>query len=80
MHKTGIALILGGALGNVLDRVLMVLLPSQYSGVVDFIDIGISNSLRWYIFNVADTSITIGIIIYIFYSFYEEKAEKAVEN
>lgn len=78
MHKTGIALILGGALGNVLDRVLMVLLPSQYSGVVDFIDIGISDSLRWYIFNVADASITIGIIIYILYSFYVEKAAKVV--
>ena len=79
MHKTGIALILGGALGDVLDRILMVLLPSRYSGVVDFIDIGVSDSLRWYIFNVADASITIGIIIYILYSFYVEKAEKTVE-
>ena len=44
--SAGIALILGGALGNVLDRVLMVLLPSQYSGVVDFIDVGIG-TIRW---------------------------------
>lgn len=79
IHKSGIALILGGALGNVLDRVLMVMSPSNYAGVVDFIDIGINDYYRWYIFNVADASITIGIIFYLFYSYYSD-SDKSVDT
>ncbi len=49
------ALLLGGALGNMLDRL-------RWGEVVDFIDIGISNSLRWAVFNVADSAVTISLI------------------
>lgn len=71
--RLGLALILGGALGNMIDRVLMFALPQKYSGVVDFIDIGI-NSYRWYIFNIADASVTVGITLILIYSlFLEEK-------
>ena len=51
-------LILGGSLGNLFDRL-------YYRAVPDFIDINI-NGLHWFIFNVADIFITIGIICLIF--------------
>lgn len=74
--KLSIAFILGGALGNIYDRVFMFLDPENVSGVVDFIDVGLSFTTRWYIFNIADSAITIGIILYFIHSiFFENKAE-----
>ena len=52
------AIILGGALGNLYDRI-------KFSAVPDFIDLHIGN-YHWFIFNVADIFITIGIICLIF--------------
>lgn len=52
-----ISLILGGAIGNLIDRII-------YGAVIDWINIGIGN-LRWPIFNFADASITIGIFLII---------------
>ena len=49
-----IAIIVGGALGNLFDRI-------YYNAVPDFIDIHIGN-FHWFIFNVADIFITLGII------------------
>ena len=51
-----LALIAGGALGNLLDRLRSV------KGVVDFIDVGIRDS-RFYTFNVADAGVTCGAIL-----------------
>ena len=51
----GFALILGGAIGNVLDRIL-------YGYVIDFIDCYIK-SWHWYTFNIADLSISIGVLL-----------------
>ena len=67
------SLILGGALGNVYDRVMMILNPENVNGVIDFIDVGLNPSMRWYIFNIADSAITIGIILYLIHSFISEK-------
>ena len=54
-----LALILGGALGNLFDRLYS-------NAVVDFIWIGFTSNIRWdYIFNLADTFITIGMIMLI---------------
>jgi signal peptidase II len=53
-------LILGGAVGNLIDRV-------RLGAVIDFIDIGIGD-LRWPSFNVADSAISIGVVI-LAYSF-----------
>ena len=50
-------LILGGALGNLFDRI-------YYSAVPDFIDLNY-NDFHWFIFNVADIFITVGIICLI---------------
>ena len=50
-----LALLLGGAIGNFIDRI-------RFGYVVDFADIGIGN-WRFYIFNVADSAITIAILL-----------------
>ena len=50
-------IILGGALGNVFDRL-------YYKAVPDFIDFHIGN-FHWFIFNVADIFITIGIFFMV---------------
>ena len=68
-----LSFILGGAIGNIIDRIL-VLLEFNYNGVVDFIDIGYLD-FRWYIFNFADIYITIGILVYILYSYLDNKLE-----
>ena len=70
--------ILGGAIGNCIDRVLVLIPNYHYNGVIDFIDIGF-NHYRWYTFNLADTSITLGLIIYI-YQTYILKLNKSVEK
>ena len=49
-----IALIIGGSLGNLFDRI-------YYHAVPDFIDLHLSN-YHWFIFNVSDIFITVGII------------------
>ncbi len=51
-----IGAIAGGALGNVIDRVRSQL------GVVDFLDFGVGN-VRWPVFNLADTAVTIGAML-----------------
>ena len=62
--------ILGGAIGNLIDRSFTLFNLFDYRGVIDFIDIGVSNFYRWpYIFNIADMSVTVGIIIFIFSSY-----------
>jgi signal peptidase II len=53
LRRGAIAAILGGALGNLVDRVL-------YDGhVVDFIDVGLGDA-RFYTFNVADMGVSVG--------------------
>ena len=63
-------MILGGSLGNLFDRV-------YYRAVPDFIDLNYTG-YHWFIFNVADIFITIGIICLIFseFIFYKKKNEK----
>jgi len=53
-----LSLILGGALGNVLDRLM-------YGAVVDFIDLHYAN-WHWPAFNIADSAICIGAVLIIF--------------
>ena len=65
-----IALVVGGSLGNLLDRI-------YYYAVPDFIDLHFGN-YHWYIFNVADIFITVGIIGLLFVEFI--KKEKISNN
>ena len=62
--------IFGGSLGNLFDRI-------YYSAVPDFIDLHINN-FHWFIFNVADIFITIGVIclIYVEIFYKNRKYEK----
>jgi signal peptidase II len=51
--RVGIALILAGALGNLIDRLI-------FGKVVDFLDFMLAGH-HWYIFNIADSCVTIGM-------------------
>ena len=73
----GLAMIFGGAIGNLIDR-STIFFTEPYQGVVDFIDVGIGAS-RWYTFNIADSAVTIGIGLYILHSIIN-KFEINVEN
>ena len=58
IESLGLSLILGGAIGNGVDRL-------YYGYVVDFIDLHLNN-LHWPAFNFADTFITFGAIVFVF--------------
>ena len=53
-----LALIGGGAAGNMIDRV------RSTRGVVDFIDVGFGNA-RFYTFNVADAGVSLGVALFL---------------
>ena len=57
LEKLCFIMIVGGSLGNIFDRIF-------YNAVPDFIDIHINN-FHWFIFNVADIFITLGILFLI---------------
>ena len=59
LKKYSLIMIFGGALGNLYDRIF-------FRAVPDFIDFHISN-FHWFIFNVADIFITVGVIFMILY-------------
>ena len=61
IRKYSLLMILGGAIGNVFDRIF-------YNAVPDFIDLHIGN-FHWFIFNVADVFITLGVIFMILFEF-----------
>jgi len=67
--RLSLALILGGAIGNLVDRF-------AYGEVIDFIDVGI-NETRWPVFNVADSAVTIGMIILVSLVLFEGHKEEA---
>lgn len=58
----GLGLIAGGALGNVMDRLL-------YHQVTDFIDMGLSAQWRWYVYNLADSFLLVGILLVLIEDF-----------
>jgi len=87
MLKISLALILGGAVGNLIDRVFYGVFygyaPLFYGKVVDFIDLdffdinflGLSYD-RWPIFNIADMSVSIGVILLILFSKSKEETKQ----
>ena len=65
IEKLSFLMIVGGSLGNIFDRI-------YYSSVPDFIDISVNN-FHWFIFNVADIFISIGVILLIILEFFKKK-------
>ena len=65
IEKLSYSMIIGGSFGNLTDRL-------YYSAVPDFIDISINN-FHWFIFNVADIFISIGVILLIILEFFKKK-------
>ena len=59
LKKYSLLMILGGAFGNVFDRIF-------YKAVPDFIDFHVGN-FHWFIFNVADIFISLGVFFVIFF-------------
>lgn len=86
--RIAIALILGGAIGNLIDRtfygVIFDYAPLFYGKVVDFFDFDFFNFTlfgrsydRWPVFNIADAAVTIGVLILLlFYKKHQEDDEK----
>tara|TARA_Y100000590_G_scaffold449741_1_gene588353 strand:+ start:649 stop:1119 length:471 start_codon:yes stop_codon:yes gene_type:complete len=65
-----LAMIIGGSLGNLFDRI-------YYYAVPDFIDLHFGN-FHWFVFNIADIFISVGIIGLVFFEI--KKKEKVSEN
>ena len=86
--RLALALILGGAIGNLIDRTFYGLLydysPLFYGKVVDFFDVDFFDFTlfgrsydRWPVFNIADAAVTIGVLILLlFYKKHQNEDEK----
>ena len=61
--KIGLSLIIAGAFGNLIDRLIA-------GKVIDFLHIKIGSYWEWYVFHIADTSVSIGMVFFIIHSFY----------
>jgi signal peptidase II len=69
LRTLAIALVCGGALGNLIDRI------RSAAGVVDFIDVGIGD-MRWPTFNVADMAVSIGAFLLAWVLWGDEHADQ----
>ncbi len=89
--RLSIAFILGGAIGNLIDRTLYGVIfgyaPLFYGRVVDFFDFDFFNFTifgisydRWPIFNIADAAVTIGVLILVIFYKKEEPNEELEEK
>ena len=68
LNAAGLALLLGGATGNVTDRII-------HGGVTDFLEVFLG-TYRWPAFNVADSAITIGAILLIFDVLFSRQTQR----
>ena len=73
--RVGLGFILGGAIGNLIDRI-------RYGEVIDFLQFGILPKYKWPTFNLADTAICIGAAMLIIYTTRTRKLnfEETFEN
>ena len=66
---SALALVCGGAVGNLIDRI------RSHLGVVDFIDIGVGDT-RWPTFNVADIAVSVGAMVLAIVLWAEDRPEQ----
>ncbi len=73
--QAALGLVLGGALGNILDRV-------RFGYVVDFADLHFGDFRPFLVFNVADAAISIGVVILLLRAFLSrgQQAEEKIEH
>ena len=71
IRTLALALVCGGAVGNLIDRV------RSPAGVVDFIDVGVGD-MRWPTFNVADMAVSVGAFLLAWVLWGEERAAAPV--
>lgn len=88
--RLSLAMILGGAIGNLIDRVFYGVIfgegPLFYGKVVDFVDIDFFNldflgfhMTRWPVFNIADAAVSIGVLVLlVFHRKFSRENEPAV--
>jgi signal peptidase II len=67
--SVALGLLIGGAIGNLIDRL-------RLGYVVDFVDAGIGG-FRWYTFNVADSAISLAIVLLIVLAIWPQRGEAA---
>jgi len=65
IERLAFMMIFGGSIGNIFDRL-------YYSSVPDFIDIHFGN-FHWFIFNVADIFISLGVLLLIYLEIFDKK-------
>ena len=71
LKRFALLMIIGGALGNLYDRVVFLAVP-------DFIDFHIGN-FHWFTFNIADIFISVGVIFMILLEFIDNNKDKINE-
>jgi signal peptidase II len=69
MTALALGLIIGGAIGNAIDRL-------HWPGVMDFVDLHVGN-FHWYVFNLADVAIVAGVVALLYESLRQGGAAKA---
>jgi signal peptidase II len=73
VNSWGFALIIGGAIGNVIDRL-------RFGAVIDFLDFH-AKDYHWPAFNIADSCVCIGVFLLIIWGlFFEQPQQKAVKT
>lgn len=77
LHRTynqiAFGLLIGGIVGNVIDRL-------STGSVVDFLDVRLWGDFRWPAFNLADSCITVGVILYLLGSFRRDSQPPATDR
>jgi signal peptidase II len=70
VEALALGLIIGGALGNVIDRI-------AYGAVADFVHIFWGESFSWYVFNIADAAIVVGVAALLYDAFLGDRRKPA---
>ena len=70
--RLGIGLIIAGAIGNLIDRIFL-------GEVIDFLDFMIGD-FHWYVFNLADSYVTVGMSLVLFDSIVLEKKREKMHS
>jgi signal peptidase II len=73
LSMVSIGLILGGAVGNLTDRL-------RFGYVTDFVDFRLWGNFHWPVFNIADAALTVGILALIYYFYKSGVFRKAYER